>query len=329
MAHPLRFLSLLVALLLPASVAAHENRPVLLDVRQSEGLLYHFVLRSPESIPVVNRPVVQWPADCTAIAAPLVRCDTALAGRQVGITWPVYNPSVATLARYQPRDGKMVSALLPPGTVNWAVPREVTRAGVMRDYFELGVRHILGGLDHLLFVAGLLLVARGSRALLLAISGFTLGHSITLSLAALGIVRVPAAPTEAVIALSLLYLAREALQLPAASLLQRLPLLVSGAFGLLHGLGFAAALGEAGMPEREIAWALLFFNLGVEAGQLAFIAAVLAVVVLVRPALARRTRDPARLVATARPVAAWLIGVPAAFWFWQRLALPDAITLLR
>lgn len=326
---PVTLRALAALLLLPAVSGAHENRPVLLDIQQAEGLHYRFTLRSPESILPVNRPVVRWPAGCEAIAASLLRCAGPLAGRPLGIHWPLYNPSVTTLVRYQSEGGAVASTVLAPGTASWEVPRAPSRAGVMRGYFGLGVGHILGGIDHLLFVAGLLLVARGFRSVLLAVSGFTLGHSITLSLAALGMVRVPVAPTEAAIALSLLYLAREALRPGEASLLRRLPMLVSSAFGLLHGLGFAAALGQTGLPQGEVTAALLFFNLGVEAGQLAFIAASLVAVALARRMLVRRGADPARIARTAQPVAAWLIGVPAAFWMWQRLPLQDIAALLR
>lgn len=312
---------LLLALLVPAIGTAHEARPVVLDIHEAEAPHYSFSVRAPDSIAPDNRPTVRWPAHCEAIAASLLRCAQPLAGHQLRIHWPLYNPSVTTLVRYQMRSGGVVSAVLPPEIAIWRVPAEPTRLGVMRGYFSLGVEHILGGIDHLLFVAGLLLIARGYKALLLAVSGFTLGHSLTLSLAALGLLRVPVPPTEAAIALSLLYLAREALQPPGSSRLQRFPLLVSAAFGLLHGLGFAAALGEAGLPEREIAWALLFFNLGVEAGQLAFIVVALAGVALLMRMLARSRLDVARVGTLGKSAAAWLIGVPAAFWLWQRLPL--------
>jgi hydrogenase/urease accessory protein HupE len=200
------------------------------------------------------------------------------------------------------------------------VPAEPTALAVARGYFVLGVRHILGGADHLLFVAGLLLLARGLRRIVLAVSGFTLAHSLTLSLAALGVVRVPVPPTEAAVALSVLWLAREALRPEDASLVRRFPLLASVAFGLLHGLGFAAALGEAGLPDREVAWALLSFNLGVEAGQLAFILAAVGAVALAMRAARARLQQPGRWLGAGQAVAAYLIGIPAAFWLLQRMS---------
>jgi hydrogenase/urease accessory protein HupE len=310
---------LLLTLLAPGTAVAHEARPVSLDIRQAEGPHYTIALRTPASVPDDNHPVVRWPQGCEAVSPSLLRCAQPLPGQELHITWPLYNPSVTTLVRFQPRAGRVASAVLPPETAVWQIPVQPTRLGVMRDYFLLGVKHILGGIDHLLFVAGLMLLARGVRPLLLAVTGFTVGHSLTLSLAALGVVRVPVPPTEAAIALSLLFLAREALQPPGSSLLRRLPLLASAAFGLLHGLGFAAALGETGLPEREITWALLSFNLGVEAGQLAFITAALAVWALLRRWLARAGFDGTLVGRTGQVMAAWFIGVPAAFWLWQRL----------
>ena len=140
-------------------------------------------------------------------------------------------------------------------------------------------------------------------------------------LAALGVMRVPIPPTEAAIALSILFLAREALQTPGRSLAQRHPLLVSALFGLLHGLGFAAALGEAGLPQRQVTWALLFFNLGVEVGQLLFIVVLLALALVLRRWASRPGSPLARTGASARTLMAYGIGVPAAFWLLQRLPL--------
>ena len=303
---------------LASHAVAHEARPVALNVHERGDGLYAFELRVPASIAPDNQPASAWPEDCRAVGAQLLRCERPLAGRRVQLKWPLYNPSVTTLARYVPQRGATRTAVLPPGADAWVIPATPTAAGVMRSYFVLGVEHILGGPDHLLFVAGLLLLARGARRVLLAVTGFTLAHSLTLSLASLGVVHVPIAPTEAAIALSILFLAREALRPGDGSLVHRWPMMVSATFGLLHGLGFAAALGEVGLPDHEIAWALAFFNLGVEAGQLMFIAVVVAIVAL----LSRFVRQRPDLHAWrthGRAMAAYLIGVPAAFWLLQRL----------
>jgi len=308
----------LALLLLALPAGAHEARPVAVTISDQGRGLYAVDLRAPSSIDADNHPVIVWPADCSAITSRLVRCARPLAGRSIAVAWPVYNPAVTTLLRYQTLEGATHTAVLPPSETQWTVPARLTASGVIRSYFRLGVEHILGGPDHLLFVAGLLLIAGSLRRIVLAVSGFTLAHSLTLSLAALGLIHVPIAPTEAAIALSILFLAREALRNDARSVALRYPVVVSATFGLLHGLGFAAALGEVGLPDREIPWALLFFNVGVEAGQLTFILAVIGLAGLARRLLAT-TRAIAWTRLHGRVAAGYLIGIPAAFWLWQRL----------
>ena len=182
---------------------------------------------------------------------------------------------------------------------------------VVVDYTRLGVEHILTGFDHLLFVVGLTLLVRRRRPLLVTITAFTVAHSLTLAATVLGLVTVPPAPVEATIALSIVLVCAECLR-PGDSLARRAPWLVAFAFGLLHGLGFASALIDIGLPEKHIPAALLCFNLGVELGQLAVIAAVLAL-----RALALRLR-------LARPQLSrgviYAMGAVAAFWSLDRVA---------
>ena len=152
-------------------------------------------------------------------------------------------------------------------------------------YLTLGIEHILTGIDHLLFVLALLLLTTGTWRLVKTVTAFTVAHSITLGLATLGIVHVPSRPVEAVIALSIVFVAAEIVQARRgrAGLAAQMPWIVAFIFGLLHGFGFAGALSEVGLPEGHIPVALLFFNLGVEAGQLLFVAAVLALVACCPP----------------------------------------------
>jgi hypothetical protein len=183
-------------------------------------------------------------------------------------------------------------------------------------YFALGVEHILFGIDHLLFVLGLLVLVRRFWPLVKTITAFTVAHSITLGAAVLGYIPVAGGPIEAAIALSIVLLAREIVvgTRGETHLIHRRPWLVAFIFGLLHGLGFAGALGELGLRDGDVPAALLFFNVGVEAGQLAFIALVIAL----RPALARlaRARFP-RL--RADPVLGYALGTLATVWLFQRL----------
>jgi hypothetical protein len=189
-----------------------------------------------------------------------------------------------------------------------------SRASLARRYFLLGGEHILFGIDHLLFVAGLLLLVRGAWPLVKTITAFTVAHSITLGAAVLGRVPLGRGAVEAAIALSIVLLAREIVvrRRGHTHLVHRRPWVVAFAFGLLHGLGFAGALGDIGLRTADVPFALLFFNAGVEAGQIAFVGALLAVHRVTRGAL--RSAVP-RL----EPVLGYALGALATFWFLSRL----------
>ena len=217
------------------------------------------------------------------------------------------------LVRIAFRDGHTVTHLLRPSAPSFVVPSAAAAGAPVAAYLALGVEHILLGIDHLLFVLCLLLLVRGAGNLVKTITAFTLAHSITLGLAALGYVRVPVAPVEAVIALSILFLAREVVKVQAGrpSLTARGPWLVAFTFGLLHGFGFAGALQAIGLPAGDIPITLLLFNLGIEAGQLLFVAAVLLAVLGLR----RFTSSSPTWVVS---VPVYLIGSTAAYWFIAR-----------
>jgi hypothetical protein len=224
------------------------------------------------------------------------------------------------LLRVDYRDGTASNLRLTPDQPAAVIPARPGAFEVIRTYLVLGTEHILLGVDHLLFVLSLLLLVRGMRRLVATVTAFTLAHSITLGAATLGFVRVPPAPVEATIAHSILFLASELARRAApgalgsgarADLTARFPWVVAFAFGLLHGFGFAGALAEVGMPAHAIPLALLFFNVGVEIGQLAFIAVVLAL----GWALARALTAPP---AGWKRGAAYAIGSVAAFWFIER-----------
>jgi hydrogenase/urease accessory protein HupE len=195
-----------------------------------------------------------------------------------------------------------------------AVQLASSPVGVARRYVALGVEHILGGVDHLLFVLGLLLLIERPRRLIETITAFTVAHSITLAASVLGVVELSAPAVEAVIALSIVLVAREAL-MPTATLTTRAPWLVAAAFGLLHGFGFAGALREVGLPDDRVAGALLWFNVGVELGQLLFVAAA-----LLLAAAAARVGLPTARGAWTRRVLAYGAGIPAAVWTIERVA---------
>lgn len=240
-----------------------------------------------------------------ANAAPLPGQQLTIEGLERTIT--------DTLVRVQLHDGTVVTRLLKPEAPSMRIAGGAPGTPAVAAYFQLGVEHILWGIDHLLFVLGLLLLVRGRALLLATLTAFTAAHSVTLGLAALGLVQVPVPLVEATIALSILFVAVEAVKLRRGQpgLSSRRPWAVAAAFGLLHGLGFASALAEVGLPRDAALPALLLFNLGVEAGQLAFVAAVLALAGLLR-------RCAVTAAGRARWVAPYAIGTLAGFWFVER-----------
>lgn len=244
-----------------------------------------------------------------------VACEGPLEGATLGVSGLSESRSNVVLdLRFA--DGREYQAVLNAAFPQFKIPSKPERGQVLRSYGWLGIEHILSGWDHLLFVFGLLLLVKSRRALLWTISAFTLGHSVTLSLATLGIVRVPVAAMEAAIAFSIFWLAVELVRDPAKgrTFFQRFPWAMALAFGLLHGLGFAGALSEVGLPSGAIPLALASFNLGIEAGQLLFIAGVLF--------LAGLARRVVNIPATALlRVSAYGIGGLSAFWVFERCVL--------
>jgi len=210
------------------------------------------------------------------------------------------------------RDGETISVLLRPSAAAMSLDQPQSGAPLMA-YFSLGVEHIIFGYDHLLFVLGLCLLV-SARNLFQTITAFTVAHSITLALATLGGITLPGPPVEAVIAVSLILLAREALTLMAGgqTLTARMPWLVAFGFGLIHGFGFAGALSDIGLPQNQEAWALLLFNLGVEVGQIAFVLFVFVASWLV----VKTIRSSERVLRTA---AAYCVGVAGSYWAIERL----------
>ena len=220
---------------------------------------------------------------------------------------------VDVLVRVSLADGRVVSRLLRPDASSFIFTSK-TAGPAVGDYFVLGIEHILLGIDHLLFVLALVLIVRRVGLLVKTITAFTVAHSITLALATLGVVYVPSAPVEAIIALSIVFVAAEIIRSKhgRSGLTERAPWIVAFTFGLLHGFGFAGALAQVGLPQNDIPLALLFFNLGVEAGQLAFVGVVLAVIALIS-----RLRLPLPRWAPSLPP--YAIGSVAMFWVIERV----------
>jgi hypothetical protein len=211
-------------------------------------------------------------------------------------------------------DGSEHSAMLRSGNVAFTIPEQATRTELAVSYWQMGTIHILEGFDHLLFLLTLLLIVEGLWPLLKTVTAFTLAHSITLALATLGLVNIPPSPTEAVISLSIVLLAVEVVHKNQGrlTLSERMPWLVAFTFGLVHGLGFAGALSEIGVPQNEVPLSLLMFNVGVETGQVMFVV----VVSLLLAGLHKVHSQSGALLARATPYA---IGGVAAFWTIDRV----------
>jgi hypothetical protein len=208
-------------------------------------------------------------------------------------------------------DGRQYQQVLDTEQPEFVVPAESTAGDVVGDYTWLGIEHIWTGFDHLMFVFGLLLLVGGGARLLWTITAFTVGHSITLSLVALGYFDYPVALVEFAIALSIFVLAVELTRIEKHDVLWRNPWWLAGGFGLLHGMGFAGALAETGLPQDNVPLALLFFNVGIELGQIAFILIVLAVwYVIKRPLASWQDR--------LFPVPVYVLGALSAMWCIER-----------
>lgn len=240
----------------------------------------------------------------------VLRCEGGLVGRRIGVRG-LEGTSIEVPLTLTRRRGDAISALLTAGEPRLLVPEHPDRASVLRRYLALGVEHIAIGIDHLLLVLGLYLASRSLRELLLTITAFTLGHSVTLALASLGLATLPGPPVEACIALSLVLLAASLVRDDASR--RASPPLLAVTFGLLHGFGFAGALAEIGLPRGELGLALFGFNLGVELGQLAFVAIVALASAILRRLLAETMRDRLRLLV---PQA---IGAVAVYFLLDRL----------
>ena len=307
---------------------AHELRPGFLEIRQTGTENYDIRFKVPARGDMRLGLHVRLPAGC-ADTAPrrneqagaallehlVVRCPGGLADHEVSVDG-LSGTFTDVVVRVESDDGSVQAARLTPDDPSFTVAAAPTWIETAQTYFLLGVEHILLGVDHLLFVLALLLLVRDVWMLVKVITAFTVAHSITLALAALGLAQIPQAPVEAVIALSIMFVAAEVVRQtgPDSDLTRRMPWLVAFAFGLLHGLGFGGALKEIGLPQSDVPLALLTFNLGVEAGQLLFVFAVVGASTLVRRLLSFER-------AWFRTALGYGIGSLAAVWFVQRVAL--------
>ena len=327
----MKSLRILCALLLGLGVVqgahAHRFAPSLLQVDEIAPQQYNMVWKTPaqgvSNVPL--RPL--WPQSCAVqnasepqledtgvVTSWQLQCAElgadGLVGQTLGVSGLGANQA-SVMVMVKLLDGRQYQQVLDTEHPEFVVPAQSTAGDVMGDYTRLGIEHIWRGVDHLMFVFGLLLLVGGGRRLLWTITAFTVGHSITLSLVTLGFFDFPVALVEFAIALSIFVLAVELTRTAKHDALWRNPWWLAGGFGLLHGMGFAGALAATGLPQDNLPLALLFFNVGIEIGQLAFIFLVLAIWYTIRKPLAP-WQD--RLL----PVPVYILGAFSAMWCIER-----------
>jgi len=326
-AAPLVITALALGVMAPAALA-HEVRPAYLELNQTGEQTYDVLWKVPARGDMRLAVYVRFPPDTQQLTPPAaefvgdahverwsVRHPDGLVGSEVMIDG-LRRTRIDVLARVSRLDGTTQTVRVLPSDPSFVVDASPSGWRVVRVYFSLGVEHILLGVDHLLFVLGLLLLVDRAWVLAKTITAFTVAHSLTLALSTFAVIRVPEDPLNACIALSILFLGPEAVRKRRGqtSLTIRHPWSVAFAFGLLHGVGFASGLSVAGLPRAEIPSALLWFNVGVEAGQLAFVAVALAVgwavrvLALDRPGWVRRLPE-------------YSVGSLGAFWTIQRVVI--------
>ena len=327
--------SILFLLLFTSSAFAHEVRPAYLELRQTGPETYDALWKVPGLGDNLRLGLyVELPVGCTNVTTPrasminnafterwTVTCAGGLSGGTIHIAG-LSATMTDVLVRLERTDGTTQVTRLMPSAPSFVVTAAAGAKGVARTYTVLGVEHILSGIDHLLFVLALLIITRGGWMLVKTVTAFTVSHSITLTLATLGYVHVPPPPVEAVIALSIVFVAAEILRdrQGRVGITARAPWIVAFMFGLMHGLGFAGGLHEAGLPDGHIPTALLFFSIGVEAGHFLFIGVVPSLIALVHRAASRLAPINQQRSAIIQLLPPYAIGSVAMCWVIQRIA---------
>ena len=307
---------------------AHEVRPAYLELRQTGPDTYDALWKVPGQGDLRLGLYVELPAGCTNVTEPrgsvansayterwTVKCAGGLSGGTIHIAG-LSGTMIDVLVRLEQLDGRTQVIRLTPSAPSFVVEATPSRWRLAATYLRLGTDHILTGIDHLLFVLGLLLIVGNRWTLFKTITAFTVAHSITLAVATLGYASAPLPPLNAAIALSILFLGPEIVRVwrGETSLTIRYPWVVAFAFGLLHGFGFASGLRATGLPQADIAWALLLFNVGVEIGQVFFVFLILSMAWSYRQLEIRWPR-------WALALPGYTVGTLGAFWTIQRTAI--------
>ena len=317
----------LLNILFISSALAHLFAPSLLQIEETKANHFNVVWKTPTTtstktqlkpswphacqIQTTNQPVVEgtgvvssWQLNCSVLG------NMGLVGQNFSITGLGVN-QVSAMLMIKLRDGRHYQQILNGHQPEYTVPEEPKQSAVITEYTVLGAEHIMEGIDHLMFVFGLLLLVGGGTRLLWTITAFTLGHSITLSLVTLGFIKFPVPLVEFTIALSIFMLALHLARSDQKGLFRKHPWWLAGGFGLLHGMGFAGALAEIGLPQSNVPLALLFFNIGIEVGQITFIVVLLSLWWLVKRPLQQWHHK-------LLPLPVYVLGGLSAMWCIER-----------
>lgn len=328
----LAFAFLVFSTLFLGKLSAHELQPATLEIRQYTVERFEVLWRAPVYYGKAHPANLVFPKDWQEVKKPTVKNlpDFALHRYLVDVEQGKIDGDIIKInglestitdvfVRFFWLDGSQTTTLARPSQPEVVISGVQSSWQVALDYTYLGADHILEGFDHLLFVFALLLLVSSRRKLIITVTAFTFAHSITLAVATLGLFSLAGPPVEATIALSIIFLASELAKIKhgVPSFTAQYPWLVAFSFGLLHGFGFAGALGEVGLPQNEIPVALLMFNVGVELGQLLFIVvALIAIKLLNKIKKQLVTQWPSYL----ELVPAYVIGSIASFWFIERIS---------
>jgi hydrogenase/urease accessory protein HupE len=318
---------------MPDSSSAHEVRPGLLELRETSPDTYSLLWKKPAGgeTEIQIAPVIpdgctmstsdrQQPTPGAFVMRGLLRCEGGIQGKKLSING-LESTVIDVIVRIELLDGRKWTAIVHPSQPSVQIAATQTKVAVSGNFVVEGIRHILFGADHMLFVLGLLLIVKNRWMLLKTITAFTIAHSITLAIATLGYANAPMVLLNAGIALSILFLGPEIVRSwrGETSFTIQHPWVVAFAFGLLHGFGFASALTNAGLPRTELPLALLSFNVGVEIGQVSFVALVL---LLERSFRVLEIRWPR----FAKPIPGYTVGSLGALWTIQRVVILLGVT---
>ena len=314
----------ILILLLPFSLQAHPLAPGLLALNETATNQFQGVWKLPKKIASTGQLTPVFPSNCQlhevkqALTEGTGRsqsfqlhCNDHLIGQSIGVDG-MSKRGGGVLLRIKFNDGRIIHQMLNQNNKLFVIPSQQSLYQLSKRYLGLGIEHLLAGIDHLLFVITLALLVGWKKQLFWTITFFTIGHSITLSMTALGSISLPSFFVESMIALSICWAATDALKPSDKGIIQSRPWLMSGGFGLLHGMGFAGALAEIGLPEQAILPALAAFNIGIEIGQLLVVGLLFLVLYLAKT---MQLSMPSAIKKTGF----YIIGITGAIWFWQRL----------